>query len=108
MTSYVYAITVFLGVILTVHLAMNGAVGAVIRAEVLFLEKLPGFDLVPPEAVKAILHLGRHLGEIQQPLIAARCVALTSRFFGEDEDGEHSLAREKSIGAEVWPCTRPS
>ena len=30
MTSYVYAITVFLGVILTVHLAMNGAVGAVI------------------------------------------------------------------------------
>lgn len=30
MTSYVYAITVFLGVILTVHLAMNGAVGAAI------------------------------------------------------------------------------
>lgn len=30
MTSYVYAITVFLGVVLTVHLAMNGAVGAVI------------------------------------------------------------------------------
>ena len=28
MTSYVYAITVFLGVVLTVHLAMNGAVGA--------------------------------------------------------------------------------
>ena len=30
MRSYVYAITVFLGVILTVHLAMNGAVGAAI------------------------------------------------------------------------------
>ncbi len=30
MTSYVYAITVFLGVVLTVHLAMNGAVGAAI------------------------------------------------------------------------------
>ena len=30
MTSYVYALTVFLGVILTVHLAMNGAVGAAI------------------------------------------------------------------------------
>ena len=30
MTSYVYAITVFLGVVLTLHLAMNGAVGAVI------------------------------------------------------------------------------
>jgi transporter family-2 protein len=30
MTSFVYAITVFLGVILTVHLAMNGAVGAAI------------------------------------------------------------------------------
>ncbi len=30
MTTYVYAITVFLGVILTVHLAMNGAVGAAI------------------------------------------------------------------------------
>jgi bacterial/archaeal transporter family-2 protein len=28
--TYVYAITVFLGVVLTVHLAMNGAVGAVI------------------------------------------------------------------------------
>ena len=28
--SYVYAVTVFLGVILTVHLAMNGAVGAAI------------------------------------------------------------------------------
>jgi transporter family-2 protein len=30
MTTYVYALTVFLGVVLTVHLAMNGAVGAVI------------------------------------------------------------------------------
>ena len=28
--TFVYAITVFLGVVLTVHLAMNGAVGAVI------------------------------------------------------------------------------
>jgi transporter family-2 protein len=30
MTTYVYVLTVFLGVVLTVHLAMNGAVGAVI------------------------------------------------------------------------------
>jgi transporter family-2 protein len=30
MKSYVYALTVFLGVILTVHLSMNGKVGAVI------------------------------------------------------------------------------
>ena len=28
--SYLYAVTVFFGVVLTVHLAMNGAVGAVI------------------------------------------------------------------------------
>jgi bacterial/archaeal transporter family-2 protein len=30
MRAYVYALTVFLGVILTVHLSMNGKVGAVI------------------------------------------------------------------------------
>ena len=30
MNSYLYAVTLFFGVVLTVHLAMNGAVGAVI------------------------------------------------------------------------------
>jgi transporter family-2 protein len=30
MKSYVYAVTIFLGVVLTVHLSMNGKVGAVI------------------------------------------------------------------------------
>ena len=30
MKSYLYAVTIFLGVVLTVHLAMNGKVGAVI------------------------------------------------------------------------------
>ena len=30
MRAYVYALTVFLGIILTVHLSMNGKVGAVI------------------------------------------------------------------------------
>ena len=31
MRSYLYGLTMFLGVVLTVHLAMNGKVGAVIN-----------------------------------------------------------------------------